>query len=118
MRKLNTSDVFAFCRLIKATDAREQLHSIVSAVAKGKENGEAVDTTQVGVDAFLAILEAAVEPKAEKTICQFLSGPMECKPDEVASMELETLINNIKLMATENNLTFFFSSVSGILGKA
>ena len=55
MRKLNTADVFAFCRLVKATEAREQLRMIVGAVAKRKEDGEAVDVTQVGVDGILAI---------------------------------------------------------------
>lgn len=117
MRKLNTADVFAFCRLVKATDAREQLRGIVAAAAKKKDDGEAVDATQVGVDGILAIVEAAVEPKAEALVYKFLSGPLECDPEDVASMPLDALIPKLKKMAEVNNLTTFFASVSGILGK-
>lgn len=117
MRKLNTADVFNFCRLVKATDAREQLRGIVTAVAKRKDAGEPVDVTQVGVDGVLAVVEAAVEPKAEAMAYKFLSGPLECKPEEVADMELDVLLPALREMAEANNLTAFFDSVSGILGK-
>ena len=118
MRKLNTADVFAFCRLVKATDAREQLRGIVAAAAKQKDEGVAVDVTQVGVDGILAIIEAAVEPKGEALVYQFLSGPLECAPDDVKAMPLDELIPALKQVADGNNLTAFFGSVSGILGKA
>lgn len=117
MRKLNTADVFNFCRIVKATDAREQLRTIVSAVAKKKDAGEPVDVTQVGVDGVLAVVEAAVEPKAEALVYKFLSGPLECKPEDVAAMELDTLLPALREMSEMNNLATFFDSVSGILGK-
>lgn len=118
MRKLNTADVFLFCRLVKATEAREQLRGIVSAAAKQKEGGNAVDVTQVGVDGLLAIVEAAVEPRAEAMVYQFLSGPLECGPDDVKAMPLDELLPALKVLAAMNNLSGFFDSVSGILGKA
>lgn len=118
MRKLTTADIFSFCRLVKATDAREQLRGIASAAAKSKEEGKLVDVTQVGVDGILAVLEAAVEPKAEAMVYKFLAGPMECTPDAVAAMPLEELLPALKRLAEDNNLTSFFASVSGILGKA
>lgn len=117
MRKLNTADVFNFCRLVKATDAREQLRCIVTAVAKRKDKGEPIDVTQVGVDGVLAVVEAAVEPKAEALVYKFLAGPLECKPEAVAAMELDALLPALKEIAEANNLTVFFDSVSGILGK-
>lgn len=117
MRKLNTADVFAFCRLVKATGAREQLREVVTAVAKRKDAGEPVDVTRVGVDGFMAVIEAAVEPKAEALVYKFLSGPLECGPEDIASMELTDLIPALQDLAEANNLTAFFGSVSGILGK-
>lgn len=117
MRKLNTADVFAFCRVVKATDAREKLRGIVTAVAKKKDAGEPVDVTQVGVDGVLAVVEAAVEPKAEALVYKFLSGPLECEPEDVAAMELDALLPALRELAEANNLTTFFGSVSGILGK-
>ena len=118
MRKLNTADVFAFCRLIKATEAREQLRGIVAAAAKKKEAGETVDVTGVGVDGILSIMESAVDPKAEVMVYRFLSGPMECTPEDVAALPLTDLIQNLREMAEINCLTVFFDSVSGILGKS
>lgn len=137
MRKLNTADVFAFCRLVKATDAKTQLRVIMADVAKKKEaykkavdaakaardagkkakDPEPIDVTQVGVDGVLAVVEAAVEPKAEALVYKFLSGPLECKPEDVAAMELDKLLPALKEIAEANNLTVFFDSVSGILGK-
>lgn len=140
MRKLNTTDVFNLCRLVKATDAREQLRVIVAEAARQKEEYKAakaaaeaarkagkkvpdpkppelLDVTQVGVDGILAIVEAAVEPKAEALAYKFLAGPLECKPEEVAAMELDALLPALKEIAEANNLTTFFDSVSGILGK-
>lgn len=117
MRKLNTSDVFAFCRLVKATDAREQLRSIVTAVAKQKETGAEVDVVRVGVDGVLAVVEAAVEPRTEEMVYKVLSGPLECSPQEVADMDLDVLMAALQQLAAQNNLSAFFASASGILGK-
>lgn len=117
MRRLNTADIFVFCRLVKATDARAQLREIVTAAAKSKEDGAPVDLTQIGVDGVLAVVEAAVEPRAEAMVYKFLSGPMECTPDEVAAMDLESLVGNLRQISAQNNLAAFFGSVSGILGK-
>lgn len=119
MRKLNTTDVFNFCRLVKATEAREQLRGIVYSVAKQREAGNetTVDLTQVGVDGILAIVEAAVDPKAEAMAYKFLAGPLECTPEAVANMPLEELLPTLQRLAEDNNLTTFFSYASGILGK-
>lgn len=48
---------------------------------------------------------------------KFLSGPLECKPEDVASMELDALLSALRQVAEENNLTAFFDSASGILGR-
>lgn len=140
VRKLNTADVFNFCRLVKAAEVREQLRAIVAKAAKQKEEYKAakkaaeearkagkevddpeppelLDVTQVGVDGVLAIVEAAVEPKAEALTYKFLSGPLECTPEDVAAMELEELIKALREIAEANNLENFFDSASGILGK-
>lgn len=117
MRRFNTADVFLFCRLVKATEAREQLRDIVTEAAKKKESGDSVDVTRVGVDGILAIVEAAVEPKTETMVYQFLAGPLECSPEEVKEMPLDELLALLKQLAALNNLTGFFDSVSGILGR-
>lgn len=119
MRKLNTTDVFNFCRLVKATEAREQLRGIVYSVAKQREDGNEtpVDLTQVGVDGILAVIEAAVDPKAEAMAYKFLAGPLECTPEAVANMPLEELLPTLQRLVEDNNLTTFFSYASGILGK-
>lgn len=117
MRKLNTADLFAFCRLVKALDARERLRDIAAAAAGRKEDGESVDLTGVGMDGMLALLEAAVEPRCEALVYAFLAGPLERTPDEVAALPLDELLPELNELAGLNDLSGFFASVSGILGK-
>lgn len=111
MRKLNTADVFAFCRVVKATGARETLKQVAARAADKK------DLAAVGLDGFLAILEAAVEPKTEELVYRCLAGPLECTAQEVAELPLTDLAPMLGRLAEENDLGRFFGFVSGILSK-
>ena len=64
MRKLNTSDVFAFARIVKASGMREELKKILKDVAASEEK----DLEDVGMDTILAILEALSEKQSEAAI--------------------------------------------------
>ena len=111
MRMLNTADVFAFCRVVKATGARETLKQVAARAADKK------DLAAVGLDGFLAILEAAVEPKTEELVYRCLAGPLECTAQEVAEMPLTDLAQMLGRLAEENDLRGFFGFVSGIMDK-
>lgn len=113
MRKLNTSDVFAFARIVRACGIREELKSIIKEVA-GKED---FNVEEIGMDTVLAIMEALAEKKSEAAICEMLAGPFEMSAEEVRGLELPELAEYIRQLADENDLKSFFKFVSGIVTK-
>lgn len=112
MRKLNTSDVFAMARVVRASGMREELRGLIKQAAETDAKVE-----DVGIDGFLTILEALAEKKAEAAIYEVLAGPFQTTAQEVASMQLDELMENLKRLVEENDLTRFFTWLSGILGK-
>lgn len=112
MRKLNTSDVFAMARVVRASGMREELRGLIKRAA---ESGAKVE--DVGIDGFLTILEALAEKKAESAIYEVLSGPFEVTVQEVSVMQLDELTEKLTQLAEGNDLKRFFKWLSGILGK-
>lgn len=112
MRKLQTADVFAMARIIRASGVREDLREIVYNVAQKGLTVEAV-----GIDGVLVVLEACAEKKTEHVIYEALAGPFEVSPEEIAAMNLDDLCAKLQQMVQDNNLQSFFGYVSRILGK-
>jgi hypothetical protein len=112
MRKLNTSDVFAMARIVRASGVRNELRPLIKAAAQSERPVE-----DVGIDGFLCILEALAEQKAENAIYAALSGPFEMTPNEVETLPLDQLVEQLKALVAENDLKHFFDCVSRILGK-
>lgn len=122
MRKLNTADVFAVARVIRASGMRDQLLPIIQKAAeetKAAEDKKAMDAvlSRIGINGFLTVLEALAEQKSEAAIYEVLAGPMECSSEDVEKMPLEDLLPMLRQIAEENRLKDFFGYVSGILGK-
>lgn len=112
MKKLKTSDLFAALRVMKQANVRDELKPIFE---KAKQDN--ADVQSVGMDGILAIVGALTEKKAEKAMFEFLAGPFEVKPSEVEEMPITELIENLKHLAKENDLTDFFTSIFGMIGK-
>lgn len=112
MRKLNTTDVFAALRVIRAANLREELKPLLKRAADGSANIE-----DVGIDGIMSALEMLAEKKAERAIYEVLSGPLEISPDEVGALDILEFAQKIEQIAKENDLKSFFGYVSGILGK-
>ena len=113
MRKLNTADVFAVARFIRASGMRNQLLPVIRQAAEEANGAE----DQEDRDGFLTVLEAMAERKSEAAIYEVLAGPMECSAEDVEKMPLDELLPNLRQIAEENRLKDFFGYVSGILGK-
>ena len=109
MRKLETSDVFAACRCLKAIGAKEKI----------KETAQKADrVTDVwgnGFDLLWDIFDAATEADGEDAIYRFLAGPLEMTSDEVRHMPVALLFDNVKALAEENDLLRFFKSAAGLM---
>lgn len=112
MRKLNTRDVFAAARIIRASGVRAELIALIQRAAESKTPAQ-----EVGIDGFLLIMEGLAERKAESAIYEALAGPMECTAEEVGSMDLDVLWDKLTYLAEDGGLKRFFTYVSGILGK-
>lgn len=113
IRPLKTSDVFAFCRIIKASGMRAELSALVQKLAVQED----LNVEDVGYDAILLIIESLAEKKSERTFYDALSSVLGMTADEVADMPPADFFGALKQIGEDNNLSDFFKYVSGILGK-
>lgn len=115
MRKLNTHDVFAAARVIRASGARAELVSLIKDItAKEKES---IDLEDIGLTGFLTIIECAGERKAESAVYELLADIFETKAEDVEKMELPDLMEKLKQINEENNLKSFFKFASAMSTK-
>ena len=112
MRKLNTADVFAAARVIRASGMKSELQALVKRAAESDSPVE-----DVGIEGFLTIMEALAERKSEQAIYELMSGPLEMEPQAVAALPLDDLATMLQEMAKEMDLKSFFGYVSGMIGK-
>ena len=102
MRKLKTSDIPAFCRCLKKLGMKEKIQNIA------KEANNTQDVWDRGFDLIWDIFDLATEADGEMSLYTFLAGPFEMTPQDVADLDFETLMNNLKQLAADNNLAGFF----------
>lgn len=114
MRKLKTTDVFAFARVIGASGIREDVTAFIQKLAAQDE----LDKERVGIDTILMVIEALAAKKAEQTIYEALGPIMEMEPKAVGEMPPSEFFSALKQIAAENDLESFFGSLSSILGKS
>ncbi|MEG0297684.1 MAG: hypothetical protein RR620_13270 [Clostridium sp.] len=110
MRKLVFSDVFQAARLIKKVNLKDKIKNIYFDSQSMKSTNDE-DVAKVGFDVFYTIFEECVEKEVENLVYDLLSRPFECTSEEVKMMELNTLLDNITLLAKENDLIGFFKQV-------
>lgn len=113
MRTLQTSDLFSFARVIKASGVREELADYIRKLSK-QENA---DVDRVGFNTMLMIIEALSDKKAEKAVYDALAPVFEMTADQVEKMPPKDLFDMLKQLAEENDLVNFLGSVSDTLGK-
>lgn len=112
MRKLQTSDVFNAMRLIKKANLKEEIRPILLRAGEGNLNVE-----EIGIEGILGFIEIITEKKSEQAIYEVLAGPFELKPQEIESMPLDLLVENLQQLAKENDIKSFFSLLSGLNKK-
>lgn len=107
MRKLKTADIPALCRCVKRIGLKEQLRSIA------QEANTAEDVWNQGFDIIWTIIDIATEKESEFAIYEFLAGPFEMTAKEVADLDLDVMMANLRQLAEENNLANFFKAAAG-----
>lgn len=113
MRKLNTADVFALARIVRASGVRTELIRLIQKV----QHQDKPDLEAVGIEGIMVILEAMAEPGAEQKIYAALAGPLEVDAAALAQLPPQAFFHLVQELARENDLKAFFAWVSGILGR-
>lgn len=109
MRKLKTKDVPILCRCIKKLGIKERIRNIAQQADTVK------DVWTAGFDIVWDLFDTATEQEGENIIYEFLSGPFEMPPEQVADLDLEELISNLQTLAQENNLKAFFKNAADLM---
>ena len=112
MRKINTQDVFEAMRLIQKSGLKEKLVPVIKSVA---ESGTAVVDT--GIIGMLSTIEVFSENRCEQMIYEWLSGPFEVMPQEIAEMDLGTLADMLEELGEGSDVKRFFSVLQRLLTK-
>lgn len=102
MRKLKTSDVPVLCRCLKKLGLKEKFQTIAL------ESNTIGDVWDRGFELIWSLFDVATEPEGEGAIYEFLAGPFEVTPEELADLDLDKLMEGLQQLARENNLANFF----------
>lgn len=102
MRKLKTRDILSACRCLKALGVKAEVREIAQ-----KSEG-AQDAWNMGFELLWNVFDRATETEGERYLYEFLAGPFEMTAAEVADLEISALIDLLRQLAKENDLTRFF----------
>ncbi len=109
MRKLKTSDVPVLSRCLKKLGLKEQFRDLALKANSTK------DVWADGFDFVWNLFDAATEKSGESAIYEFLAGPFEMTPKQVADLELDVLIEHMQRLVKENNLGTFFNIAARLM---
>ena len=116
MRRLKTSDVFAFLRIASEAHIRDEVKSLAQTI---QTHGGNVDDVSIGYDLILSVIDHLGDRKAERMVYEFLGGVWEMKAEEVADLDLLTLRDTFKTWATEyvnrDEVRSFFGALASLM---
>lgn len=124
LRGLTAEDVFPMLKIISGIGLKEfkscfdsaELRDAIKNMSQGKEDGEAVDTTAVGlmVAADIASIIFANLPKCKEDIYQLLSGLSGMKKKEIAELPMNIFLAMIIDVIKKEEFKDFFQDVAGL----
>lgn len=107
MRKLNTSDLFKFLRIMRKAKIDEEIHDLISGI------GDEADEREIGIKAVIGAVMSV--PDAECEIYDFIGGIAE--RDDIAELPLNEFFDLLGEIARENDLNSFFDSALRMNGQ-
>lgn len=124
LRGLTAEDVFPMLKIISGIGLKEfkscfdsaELRDAIKNMSQGKEEGETVDTTAVGlmVAADVASIIFANLPKCKDDIYQLLSGLSGMKKKEIAELPMNVFLAMIVDVIKKEEFKDFFQDVAGL----
>lgn len=113
MRNLQSSDLFAACRLLSAIGIRDEIKSVAEKANTLKD----ITQFDLGYDLMYNLFEKATTSQSEKEFYKFFSNILECKPDEIAKMDPCEFLDKILEIADVQKWRDFFSKVLSLMKK-
>lgn len=113
MRKINTSDVFKFSRIIKKSNVKENIAKAIDEI--DAKNNKAKITEKAGIKVMIALFESCGEPGVESLIYDLIGGIAEIDPDTIAEQPFEDTFEILKQISRENNMMNFFKQASQLV---
>lgn len=107
MRKLNTSDLFKFLRIMRKAKIDKEIHDLINGL------GDEADEREVGIKAVIGAIMSV--PDAECEIYDFVGGIAE--QDDIAELPLDEFFGLLKAISKENDLKSFFDSALRMSGQ-
>lgn len=107
MRELQTSDIFAFVRLVNKAGIKDELKKKMLEI-----DSKNINTESFGYDIILLFLEKASEPKTEKEIYSFFAGIFEMSAEEIEKMDAFEFLEKVTKVASLERWKDFFASVA------
>lgn len=109
MRNLQTKDIFFMSRLIMSLDLKYEFKKIAD-----KVDGKA-DLNSIGYEMFFTVLGKCTDVDTEKKIYECLSGPLELTVEEVATMDIFDLSEEVMKVASIDKWKLFFNKASQLI---
>lgn len=114
MRNLQTSDLFAACRILNAIGVREEIREVAKEAAENKTKKVQFD---MGFDLMFGILEKATQEKAETEIYKFIANLFECEWTEVRDMDPIEMFEKLEAVADLEKWKNFFKRAATLMKK-
>lgn len=124
LRGLTAEDVFPMLKIISGIGLKEfkscfdsaELRDAIKNMSQGKEEGETVDTTAVGlmVAADIASIIFANLPECKDDIYQLLSGLSGMEKKEIAELPMNVFLAMIVDVIKKEEFKDFFQDVAGL----
>lgn len=111
MRTIQTQDVFNAVRLINKLNFKEDLKEIMTAYNGGG------NVSDLGCDILFRLMGKAAEKDSEEAVYEFLSCLLEVTSEEVRTMDLFELVENLEKCADPEKWKVFFGHVSALTKK-
>lgn len=114
MRKLTLTDTFAFARILKAADIKNEVINFAKEILARKNKKQGLNIEEIGLEFVITLITAAADVKVEEKIYSFLASICEMEIENVKKLNLAQIKEIIKIIIAENDLMAFFQSASSL----
>lgn len=117
MRKLGLKDAFAFARIIKAADLRDEIAAFGLEVRELQKAEKPANVEEIGIKFLITVAAAISDEKIEKQFYKLYADVKGVEADEIAMYDISTIRADITELVEVNDLKSFFNSLSALMSK-